>query len=70
MAEITDKMKAACAKREAAMRRRVYPRWVAEGRRDWTQARADAEIATMEAIAADYQAKVDAEADAAALKLL
>lgn len=40
----------ACVKREISMRRRAYPRWVADGR--MTQAKADAEIAAMEAVAA------------------
>jgi hypothetical protein len=44
--EIGDQLKA--AKREAALRRRVYPRWV-EGKR-MTQAKADDEIAAMDAI--------------------
>lgn len=39
---------AECARREAKMRRRVYPRWVASGR--MSQAKADEEIAMMEAI--------------------
>lgn len=68
--EITAQAKATCAKREAAMRRRVYQRWVDEGRHGWTQDRADKEIATMEAIAADYEAQVQAEAAALAPKLL
>lgn len=51
--------KAVCAEREAQMRRRVYPRWVADGR--MTQAKANAEIATMEAIAADYRAMMEKE---------
>jgi|AACY02.16.fsa_nt_gi hypothetical protein len=34
------------------MRKRVYKRWVAEGK--MTQAQMDREIAIMEAIAADY----------------
>lgn len=38
----------ACVEREIAMRRRVYPRWVADGR--MTQAKADAEIAAMSAV--------------------
>ncbi len=37
-----------CAKRELELRRRVYPRWVASAR--MTQAKADHEIAAMEAI--------------------
>lgn len=44
--------KHAAAMREAAMRRRVYPSWVRQGR--MTQAEADHEIAAMEAIARDY----------------
>jgi hypothetical protein len=35
--------------REVALRRRVYPRWVADGR--MKQAAADRQIATMEAVA-------------------
>jgi hypothetical protein len=38
----------ACAKRELAMRKRVYPRWVADDR--MTQDKADKEIAHMTAI--------------------
>lgn len=38
----------ACVKREIAMRRHVYPRWVEQQR--MTQAKADAEIAAMEAV--------------------
>lgn len=68
--EITDAMKAACAKREVSMRRRVYPRWVGEGRNGWTQDRADKEIATMQAIADDYDRKVAEEAARVAPKLL
>lgn len=45
--------------REIRMRRRVYPRWVSERR--MTQARADAEIAVMEEIAADYRAQASGE---------
>jgi hypothetical protein len=52
MAEITRQMKREAALREVKMRRSVYPRWVKDGR--MTQAVADREIATMEAIAADY----------------
>jgi hypothetical protein len=52
MAEITRQMKREAALREVQMRRRVYPTWVASGR--MTKAFADREIATMEAIAADY----------------
>ena len=38
-----------CADREVAMRRRVYPRWVEDGR--MRQEKADHEIECMEAIA-------------------
>ncbi|MBX9934424.1 MAG: hypothetical protein K2Y56_23405 [Methylobacterium sp.] len=48
-----------CAKREVSQRRRVYAGLVASGR--MAQADADREIATMEAIAADYAAQVAAE---------
>lgn len=47
-----DKRKA--IERELKMRKRVYPRWVAEGGR-MTQAKADHEIAVMEAILRDYE---------------
>ena len=40
---------AECARRELAMRRRVYPRWVAT--KQMTQDKADREIAMMRAIA-------------------
>lgn len=39
----------ACAEREVAMRRRVYPRWVEA--KKMTQQKADHEIAAMEKIA-------------------
>jgi hypothetical protein len=45
--------KLACARRELQMRRRVYPRWVEQGR--ITAYRAAEEIACMEAIVADYE---------------
>lgn len=48
----SDDQKRSCLEREIKMRRRVYPRWVADGR--MTQAKADEEIAVMEAILADY----------------
>ena len=50
---------AKCAKREAGMRARVYPRWVADGR--MKRETADREIAMMERIAADYTARADDE---------
>lgn len=68
--EITDAMKAACAKREVSMRRRAYAKWVEDPRSGWTQDRADREIATMQAIADDYDRKVAEEAARVAPKLL
>lgn len=56
---ITNREKAECAEREVKQRRRVYPRFVADGR--MTQDFADRQIATMEAIAADYRRMADAE---------
>lgn len=49
---ITTAQKRTAAEREVRMRRRVYPRWVAQGR--MTHAEADHQIRVMEAIAADY----------------
>ena len=37
-----------CVRREIGMRKRVYPRWIASEK--MTQAKADAEIAAMEAV--------------------
>jgi hypothetical protein len=48
-----------CINREIKMRRRVYPRWVAEGR--MTQEKANSEIACMEAIAQDYEKQAQGE---------
>ena len=59
---ITSDDKRRCLKREIAMRRSVYPGWVAKGR--MTKALADREIAVMEAILADY-AQPDLLAEAA-----
>jgi len=56
---ITNREKAECAEREVKQRRRVYARWVAEGR--MTQPFADRQIETMAAIAGDYRALADAE---------
>jgi hypothetical protein len=64
---ITAIQKHAEAKREAAMRRRLYPRWVSEGR--MKQEAADTQIAIMEAIVEDYRIPAEHEkaaADAAA----
>jgi len=49
---ITYDQKRAAIEREIKMRRRVYPRWVEAGR--MSQAKADEEIAIMEAVLADY----------------
>ena len=51
--------KLAAVRREIGMRRRVYPRWVINGK--MTQAKADEETAVMEAIAADYERQVEGE---------
>lgn len=49
----------ACIRREIGMRKRVYPRWVATQK--MTQAKADAEIAAMEAVLATL-ASIQADA--------
>lgn len=67
--DFTAAAKAACARREVGMRKRVYQRWVDERRNGWTQNRADAEIAMMQEIADEYDAKAKDEADAIAPKL-
>lgn len=54
---ITARDKQLCAEREVAIRRRVYPRWVARGQ--MTQGDAEREIAIMETIAADYRSAAD-----------
>jgi hypothetical protein len=51
MIEAVDKLR--CIEREIAMRKAVYPKWVASGR--MKQDKADREIAVMESIAADYR---------------
>lgn len=56
---ITENEKAECAEREVRQRRRVYPRFVADGR--MTQAFADRQLALMEEIAREYRAKADAQ---------
>lgn len=50
---MTETDKYNCAKRELSMRKRVYPRWVSEGR--MSQEKADQEIACMAAIVEDYR---------------
>lgn len=52
---ITNADKLACAKRELAMRKRVYPRWV-EQQNKMSAGQAAHEIAAMEAIVKDYEA--------------
>lgn len=49
---ISTRQKREAALREVKMRKRVYPRWVEQNR--MTQAKADEEIAIMQAIADDY----------------
>ncbi len=51
--------KLAAVRREIGMRRRVYPRWVINGK--MSQAKANEETAIMEAIAADYERQVEGE---------
>ena len=53
---VTIEEQVACVEREVKLRKRVYLRWVGEGR--MTQAKADAEIAAMEAVLATLQAQV------------
>jgi hypothetical protein len=48
-----------CVEREIALRRRVYPRWVAEER--MSQVVADAEVATMEAVLATLKRVAERE---------
>lgn len=55
----TSRELADCAEREVKQRRRVYPRWVADGR--MKQDFADRQIGMMEAIAAHFGAKADHE---------
>ena len=47
-ATVTYEAQLQCAERELAMRRRVYPRWVADNK--MTAAKADSEIAAMAAV--------------------
>jgi antibiotic biosynthesis monooxygenase (ABM) superfamily enzyme len=53
MTTITSAEKAKEARREVAMRRRVYPGWVSSGK--LSPAAADRQIAVMQAIAEDYE---------------
>jgi len=65
-APINDAVKLSEIRREIAMRRRLYPGWVAKG--TMRQVTADRQIAIMEAMASDYAAKI--ETDAAKERLL
>lgn len=56
--EFSDKDKMDCAARELRQRLRVYPRLVDAGK--MTQSLADRQIALMEAIVRDYEARVKA----------
>jgi hypothetical protein len=55
----SDEDKLACLQRELTMRRRLYPHRVRNGL--MAQPEADREIALIEAIMADYRAKVQPE---------
>ena len=57
--EITTADKLACAEREVKLRKRVYLRFIEEGK--MSAGKAAIEIAAMQAIAADYRALVDKE---------
>lgn len=54
---ITTADKLACAKRELAMRRNAYPRWIEQNK--MSAGKAAHEIACMEAIVKDYEDAVD-----------
>jgi hypothetical protein len=56
---ITTADKLACAKRELAMRKATYPRWVEQGK--FSAGKASHEIACIEAIIEDYQAMAEKE---------
>lgn len=58
---VTTKDKRDCAKRELAMRKRVYPRFVEQKR--MSEGKAELEIAIMEAIFKDYEAQAEHEAE-------
>jgi hypothetical protein len=57
---ITTADKLACAKRELAMRKNVYPKWVAQNK--MSSVTAAHEIGAMAAIVADYEAALLEEA--------
>jgi phosphoenolpyruvate carboxylase len=56
---ITDQDKLVCLARELQMRRRLYPRQIGSGRMTADEARREIEL--MEAIVADYRARVRPE---------
>lgn len=56
---ITSADKLACVQRELKLRRRVYPRFVEEGK--ISAGRSAHELAAMEAIVADYLAEAERE---------
>jgi signal recognition particle subunit SEC65 len=45
-------------RREIALRERVYPKWIAEGKGGLTQATADRKLETMRAVAATLRALI------------
>jgi hypothetical protein len=57
MKEFTPRDKLECVKRELIMRKKVYPRWVEQGK--MTLTKADHEIAVMASIVEDYLADVE-----------
>lgn len=59
MKSLTDQL--ACARREFALRKNVYWRWVQEGRKGWTADKARHEIECMEAIVATLEKAVEGE---------
>jgi hypothetical protein len=58
---ITTREKRKCAERELALRRNVYPKFIAK--KSMTQRDADWQIALMEAIVSDYRALEAQEKD-------
>lgn len=58
---VTDEEKLLCAKRELAMRERVYPVWVKNGKMKLDMA--EYQIAVMKAIVADYEQKAITQAE-------
>ena len=56
---ITAHDKLRCAERELALRRRVYPRWVNDGKITHREARQELDL--MQAIADDYRKLADIE---------